>query len=161
MLKNILALLLLLFIVACTKDVPETDKSIIQTTEKNKINKLIESFYNDFNKGNIDSALTCISQDYKAILSESDEIVGLENYKRELNQYKTEYPEGRWQYSIEEMLIKDGMGYVIILSSFVMPDPLESKGNPVYSERSMKVLLKDSQGEWKIYRSVSVPLFTY
>ncbi|AFN74061.1 hypothetical protein MROS_0820 [Melioribacter roseus P3M-2] len=161
MLKKLSMLALILFMLACTKEVPESDKNIIQTTEKKKIVKLIETFYDNFNRGNIDSALTAVSKNYKGIVSEAEEISGVENYRKELFQYKTAYPEGRWKYSLEELFVRDGIGYVILLSSFVVPDPVEAQGNPIYSERSMKVLVKNSEGNWKIYRSVSVPVFTY
>ncbi|MGK9368414.1 hypothetical protein ACSSWA_05900 [Melioribacter sp. Ez-97] len=161
MLKKLSITGLILIMLACTKEVPETEKNILQTTEKKKIVKLIDSFYGNFNRGNIDSALTAVSKNYKGIVSEAEEISGVENYRKELFQYKTAYPDGRWKYSLEELFVRDGIGYVIILSSFVVPDPVEPEGNPIYSERSMKVLLKNNEGEWKIYRSVSVPVFTY
>ena len=42
-----------------------------------------------------------------------------------------------------------------------MPDVIEKNLNPIYSEKGIRILKKQKDGSWKIYRYVSTPIFTY
>jgi hypothetical protein len=47
------------------------------------------------------------------------------------------------------------------IGSFMVSDPIENKIIPVYSERSIRILKKQKEGTWKIFRFIAVPTFTY
>ncbi|MEG8946235.1 YybH family protein [Rosettibacter firmus] len=154
-------LLIILFISGCTKEVPETEKRISKTVEEEAIQKLIEHFYTAYNSGDIETAVTLIDEHYKGMAPDSEDVNGVDNLTNELYQFKNEYPEGKWEIKIEELTVENNLAYVIINGSFLMPDPIEKKMNPIYSERSIKILKKEKNEGWKIYRSISLPTFTY
>ncbi|MEM3373453.1 MAG: nuclear transport factor 2 family protein [Candidatus Anstonellales archaeon] len=154
-------LILILFVTACTKEVPESEKRIAKTAEEEAIRKLIDHFYTAYNSGDIETAVTLIDENYKGMAADSDDVIGVEALTNELYQYRKEYPEGKWEIKIEELSVENNLAYVIIYGSFLMPDPIEKKMNPIYSERSIKILKKDKNEGWKIFRSLSIPTLTY
>ncbi|MEJ5351217.1 MAG: nuclear transport factor 2 family protein [Melioribacteraceae bacterium] len=156
-----LSLILILFITACTKEVPESEKKIAKTADEEAIRKLIDHFYTAYNSGDIETAVTLIDENYKGIAADSEDVVGVEALTKELYQYRKEYPEGKWEINIEELTVQNDLAYVIINGSFFVPGPAIDKMNPIYSERSIKILKKDKNEGWKIFRSLSVPTLTY
>jgi len=156
-----LSLILILFITACTKEVPESEKKLAKTADEEAIRKLIDHFYTAYNSGDIETAVTLIDENYKGIAADSEEVVGVEALTNELYQYRKEYPEGKWEINIEELTVQNDLAYVIINGSFFVPGPSVEKMNPIYSERSIKILKKDKNEGWKIFRSLSVPTLTY
>jgi len=154
-------LILILFVTACTKEVPESENRIAKTAEEEAIRKLIDHFYTAYNSGDIETAVTLIDENYKGMAADSDDVIGVEALTNELYQYRKEYPEGKWEIKIEELSVENNLAYVIIYGSFLMPDPIEKKMNPIYSERSIKILKKDKNEGWKIFRSLSIPTLTY
>ncbi len=154
-------IILLLFFTACTKEVPESERKISKAVDEEAIRKLINHFYTAYNTGDIETAITLIDENYKGIVPDSEDVNGIENLTNELYQFKNEYPEGKWEFNIEELLIENNLAYVIMSGSFLMPDPIEKKMSPIYSERSIKILKKEKNEGWKIFRSLSFPTFTY
>ncbi|MEG8990445.1 nuclear transport factor 2 family protein [Ignavibacteria bacterium 4148-Me] len=154
-------LIFILFVTACTKEVPESEKRIAKTAEEEAIRKLIDHFYTAYNSGDIETAVTLIDENYKGMAADSDDVIGVEALTNELYQYRKEYPEGKWEIRIEELSVQNDLAYAIIYGSFLMPDPIEKRMNPIYSERSIKILKKDKNEGWKIFRSLSIPTLTY
>ncbi|MDH7603654.1 MAG: hypothetical protein QHH13_02020, partial [Melioribacter sp.] len=111
--------------------------------------------------GDIETAVTLIDENYKGMAADSDDVIGVEALTNELYQYRKEYPEGKWEIRIEELSVQNDLAYAIIYGSFLMPDPIEKRMNPIYSERSIKILKKDKNEGWKIFRSLSIPTLTY
>jgi ketosteroid isomerase-like protein len=71
------------------------------------------------------------------------------------------YPNGKWNIKCEEVNISGEFAYIMTIGSFMVFDPVEKKINPVYSERSIRILKKQKDGAWKIFRYIAVPAFTY
>ncbi|MCX7798522.1 MAG: nuclear transport factor 2 family protein [Melioribacter sp.] len=156
-----LPLIFIVILLACTKEVPESEKKISKTVEEENIRKLINHFYTAYNSGDIETAVSLVDTNYKGIAPDSEDVNGFEAMAKELYQYRNEYPEGKWEINIEELFIENDLAYVIISGSFLMPDPIEKKMNPIYSERSVKILKKYKNEGWKIFRSFSIPTFSY
>jgi uncharacterized protein (TIGR02246 family) len=160
--KKFFALILvLLSISACTKEVPEYEKKNIKTADEAAVRETIENYFAAYNAGDIESAAEYFDDNYKVISTDSLDVVGYENAKEDLLQYHKQYPKGKWDNKIEEITIADGYAIVISSGSFMLPDPLTEKPAPTYSERSIRVLKKDKNKMWKIYRYLSAPTFTY
>lgn len=156
-----ISLILIVVLVACTKEVPEAEKKISKTLEEENVRKLINHFYTAYNSGDIETAVSLIDTNYKGIAADSEDVNGIEAMTNELYQYRNEYPDGKWEINIEELFIENDLAYVIINGSFLMPDPIEKKMNPIYSERSIKILKRYKNEGWKIFRSFSIPTFSY
>jgi ketosteroid isomerase-like protein len=159
--KVILSLLLVLATSSCTKEVREDERKSAKTADEAAVRELIENYTTSYNAGDIDTAIEMIDANYRGVVADSSDIVGQEAMRNDLLQYRRLYPEGRWVTKIEEVLVSDGYAYVTCTSSFMMPHPIELKPSPVYSERSMRVLKKDKNLGWKIYRYLATPTFTY
>ena len=71
------------------------------------------------------------------------------------------YPDGKWNIKCEEVNISGEFAYVMTIGSFMVLDPIENKIIPVYSERSIRILKKQKERTWKIFRYIAVPTFTY
>ncbi len=159
--KYLSILFLITLLIGCTKEVPEAEKKLSKTIEEESVRKIINHYYTAFNSGDIETAVTLVDENYKGMAADSDDVIGVEALTNELYQYKNQYPEGKWEIQIEELSVQNDLAYVIIYGSFLMPDPIEKKMSPIYSERSIKILKKDKNEGWKIFRSLSVPTLTY
>ncbi len=160
--KNfILYFFILLILFSCTKEVPETEKRNVKSIDETAVRELIENYFAAYNAGDIETAAEYFDNNYKVIATDSIDVVGYENAKEDLLQYYRQYPKGKWENNIEEITIGDGYAYVISSGSFLQPDPITNKLEPTYSERSIRILKKDKNKMWKIYRYLSAPTFTY
>ncbi|MFA7228578.1 MAG: nuclear transport factor 2 family protein [Melioribacteraceae bacterium] len=149
------------FLTSCTKEVPETEKKQLKSYEEKNVRQTIENFTAAYNSNDIEKAVSFFESDYKGTVGDSEEITGLEALKNDLIQYRKQYAEGSWEINIEEIGISGEQAYVLTNSSFLMPDPIERKLNPIYSERAIRILKKQKNDGWKIYRYLATPTFTY
>lgn len=154
-------ILMIVLISACTKEVPEYEKKNIKTADEAAVRETIENYFTAYNAGDIETAAEFFDNNYKVISTDSLDIVGYENAKKDLLQYYKQYPKGKWENKIEEITIADGYAFVVSSASFMMPDPLTEKPAPTYSERSIRILKKDKNKMWKIFRYLSASIFTY
>lgn len=155
------SILLIIILAACTKEVPESEKKLAKTVDESAVREVIDHYYTAYNTGDIETAVTLCDESYKGIAADSDDVNGIEALKDELYQFRKEYPEGKWEINLDELVVQSDLAYVIINGSFLMPDPIQKKMNPIYSERSIKILRRNKTEGWKIYRSFSVPTFSY
>lgn len=146
---------------SCTKEVREDEKKSIKTADEAAIREVIENYTTAYNTGDIETAAEFFDSNYHGIVADSSDIIGPEAMRDDLLQYRRQYPEGKWETKIEEITIGDGYAYVICSSSFLMPNPIEKKPSPIYSERSIRVLRKGKNQGWKIFRFLATPTFTY
>lgn len=161
MYRFLIILLGVALITSCTKDVPENEKKIARTINESDVRTAIENFTNNYNSGNLEAAAAFLSDDYKAIIPDSDEAINKENYIKEITLLNQQYPDGKWEVKIEEIVLGEDLAIATVLSSFMLPNPIENNMAPSYSERSLKILKKIKNDGWKIIRSSSVPTFTY
>ncbi|NJD22262.1 MAG: hypothetical protein FIA82_06275 [Melioribacter sp.] len=154
-------LTILILITSCTKDVPETEKKITKTTDEDNARKTIQNFVDAYNINDLEKAMSFFDSDYKGVVADSDDLAGVEALSQELVNSQKKFPEGKWELMIDEVNISGEFAYLICSGSFLMPDVIEKKSNPVYSEKSIRILKKQKDGSWKIYRYVSTPIFTY
>ncbi len=154
-------ILFLLTIASCTKEVPETEKKLLKSSGEKSAEETIKNFAAAYNDNNIEKAVSFFDNNYKGAVGDSDYMTGLDSLREDLMQYRKQYPEGRWEINIDETIIAGDYACVLTTGSFLMPDPIEKKMNPVYSERAMRILKKQKSEEWKIYRSLATPTFTY
>ncbi|MCX7874827.1 MAG: DUF4440 domain-containing protein [Melioribacteraceae bacterium] len=160
--KNLLIIVLVLISFnACTKEVPENEKRNIKSIDEAAVREVIENYFAAYNSGDIETAAEYFDNGYKVIATDSLDISGYENAKEDLLQYHNQYPKGKWENKIEEIIISDGYAYVVASASFMQPDPLTNKLSPTYSERSIRILKKDKNKMWKLFRYLSAPTFTY
>ena len=151
----------LILIPACTKDVPEAEKKIIKTTDEDNARKTIQDFADAYNSKDLEKALSFFDLNYKGIVADSDDLAGVDALRNELINSQKKYPEGIWEIIIDEENISGEFAYFVCGGSFLMPDVIEKKMSPVYSEKSIRILKKQKDGSWKIYRYVATPIFTY
>lgn len=154
-------LMFLILIPACTKEVPETEKKIIKTADEDNARKTIQSFADALNNNDLEKMISFFDLDYKGVVADSDDLAGIDAFRNEIVNSKKKFPEGKWRILIDEQNISGEFAYFICSGSFLIPDVIENKLNPVYSEKSIRVLKKQKDGSWKIYRYVSTPIFTY
>jgi ketosteroid isomerase-like protein len=159
--KIFIFLLLTVFAVSCTKEVPETEKKSSKATYEKDIRKIIETYAQNFNSGNAEDAFMLFAEDFKAVVPDSDNTLDLTTYKDNLKGFRKQYPEGKLQIAIEEVLVSEELGTVQLFTSFMVPDVLNGKLAPAYSERSIIVLRKIKYDGWKIIRSLGTPAFSY
>ncbi|PKL83053.1 MAG: hypothetical protein CVV24_06930 [Ignavibacteriae bacterium HGW-Ignavibacteriae-3] len=149
------------FLSSCTKEVPETEKKLVKSLDEKYVRETIENYTASYNSNDIEKAVSLFEQDYKGTTGDAEDVVGVEALRNDLIQYRRQYPEGKWQININEINISGELAYVFTTGSFLMVDPIENKMNPVYSERTIKILKKQKNDGWKIYRSLAAPTFTY
>ena len=145
----------------CTKDVPETEKRISKTLEEESIIQTIKDFVVAYNNNDIEKALSLFDSNYKGVAVDSDEFAGVDALRNELINNRKQYPEGKWEINVDEINISGEFAYILSSGSFLMPDVIEKKMSPVYSEKSIRILKKNKNGIWKIFRYVAVPTFSY
>ncbi len=159
--RKIIFTSLLLIITACTKEVPETEKKISKALEEKSARGTIENFISAYNSNEIEKALSFFETNYKGIITDSDDIAGLDALRDDLIHYRKQYPDGKWEITFDEILISGELAYVFTSGSFLMLDPIERKMNPIYSERAIRILKKQKNDGWKIYRYLATPTFSY
>ena len=150
-----------IIISSCTKNVPETEKKIATSVDEKNAGETILNFATAFNENNIEKAVSFFDLDYKGVVSDSDDLAGIDALRNDLDHIRQLYPDGKLEVSIDEGNTSADFAYFICTSSYMATDIIEKKLSPVYSEKSIKILRKGKEGSWKIYRSVSTPIFTY
>lgn len=146
---------------ACTKEVREDEKKAAKTADEAAIREVIENYTTAYNAGDIETAVEFFDINYRGVVADSADIIGQDAIREDLLQYRRQYPEGKWKTRIEEITISDGYSYVLCASSFLMPNPIEQKLSPIYSERSIRILKKEKNQGWKFFRFLATPTFTY
>jgi ketosteroid isomerase-like protein len=159
--KIFILLLLTIFAVSCTKEVPETEKKSSKATYEKDIRKIIETYADNFNAGKTEDSFILFSEDFKAVVPDSDNALDLTTYKDNLKRFKKQYPTGKLQITIEEVFLSEELGTVQLFTSYLAPDVLDGKLSPVYSERSILIFRKIKYDGWKIIRSLGTPAFSY
>jgi len=159
--KKLLFASLLLITSACTKEVPETEKKFSKSFEEKSAKETVDNFISAYNSGDIDKALSFIDANYKGFAADSDNIEGLESFRTDLNHYRKQYTEGKWEIKFDEVTVAGEIAYVLTSGSFLMPDPIEKKMSPIYSERALRILKKQKNDGWKIYIYMATPMFSY
>jgi len=162
MIRSIIFFVLAVFIFSsCTKEVKEYEKSSAKSADEALITEVIENYTKAYNAGDIETAIEFIDVNYRGVVADSSDILGQEGVHNDLLQYRRQYPEGKWETKIDEITIGDGYAYVFCSSSFLLIHPIEQKYSPIYSEKSVRILRKEKNQGWKIYRYLSTPTFTY
>jgi hypothetical protein len=159
--KTFLFILLIVFVVSCTKEVPETEKKSAKTTYEKDIRKIFEAYADNFNSGNTEEVFVSFAENFKAVVPDSDNALDLTMYKDNLKRFRKQYPAGKLQITIEEIFVSEELGAVQLFTSFMAPDVLDGKLAPVYSERNIILLHKIKYDGWKIFRSLGTPAFSY
>ncbi len=159
--RSILILLTVVFISACTKQVPEGEKKLSRSSEEMAVEQTIMNFVEAYNSNDIEKAITFFESDYRGMVSDSDDVVGLDMLGNDLIQYRKQYPGGKWEIKIDEVNISGELAYVFTSGSFLMPDPIEDKMSPIYSERAIRILRKQKNDGWNIFRYLATPTFSY
>lgn len=152
---------LLLILSACTKEVPETEKKLSKSIEEKFLIETIDNFISAYNANEIEKAISYFDTNYKGFTTDSDDIEGVDALRNDLIHYRKQYPDGKWEIKYEEVTVAGEFAYVLTSSSFLMPDPIEGKMNPIYSERAIRILKKQKSDGWKIYRYMATPMFSY
>ena len=154
-------LLLVIGIIACTKEVPEGTKKISKSAEEITAAIIVEDFFVAYNSNDVEKAISFCDADYKEVLPDSDDVVGINGLRNDLARYRKQYPEGKWEIKIEETIVSGEFAYVMSKESFLMPAPVAENMNPIYSERSIRILKRQKDNKWKIFRYIGVPTFSY
>ncbi|MCX6169366.1 MAG: hypothetical protein NTX65_08500 [Ignavibacteriales bacterium] len=159
--KSILILSIIILFSACTKQVPEGEKRLVRTSEEKAVEQTVMNFIDAYNSNDMDKAVSFFESDYKGIISDSDDVVGVDMLRNELIQYKKQYPAGKWEIKIDEIDFSGELAYVFTTGSFLMQDPIENKMSPIYSERAVRILRKQKNDGWYIFRYLATPTFSY
>ena len=159
--KFIPFILLLVIAASCTKEVPESEKKIAKTTSEKEIKDLIEKFVTSFNSGEFEKLPLYFTSDYGGYIPDSDSALSSTEYQNELQKFHARYPDGKLLVNIENVYVSEDLAAVQTFSSFMTYDPIEGKLSPASSERSIKLLRKTKNEGWKIFKSLSIPAFSY
>jgi ketosteroid isomerase-like protein len=159
--RKILFTSLLLILTACTKEVPETEKKLSKSLEEKSARETVENFVAAYNSDDIAKAVSFFEADYKGVVADSDDVVGFDALRDDLIHYRKQYPNGKWEIKFDEILVSGELAYVFTSGSFLMHDPIEKKMNPIYSERAIRILKKQKNDGWKIFRYMAIPMFSY
>lgn len=154
-------LFLLILIFSCTKEIPESSRKISKSTQENSVREVVENYFLAFNNQDIESALFFIDTEYRGVVYDSSDIIGADALFAELSKNKNLFEGGKWSNEIEEIIVSGSIAYVRTTSSFLKFDPIEKKDNPVYTEKSFRILKKQKDDSWKIFRYIAVNSFTY
>jgi len=136
-------------------------KKISKSVEETNVISTIDNFISAYNSNDIEKAVTFLDLNYKGVVTDSDNVVDILEAKNALYSLMNHYPDGKWKVKCEEVNISGEFAYVMTIGSFMVLDPIENKIIPVYSERSIRILKKQKEGSWKIFRYIAVPAFTY
>ena len=159
--KNLLFASLLLITAACTKEVPETEKKLSKSFEEKSVKETVDNFISAYNSGDVEKALSFVDPGYKGFATDSDDIEGLDSFRNDLNHYAKQYRDGKWEIKFDEVTVAGEIAYVLTSGSFLIPDPIEKKMSPIYSERALRILRKQKNDGWKIYIYMATPMFSY
>lgn len=159
--KLLLVLSVSLFLSGCTKQIHDGEKKVSKSVEENNVINTINGFISAFNSHDIEKAVSFLDLEFKGVVADSDNVIGLIEAKNALNSLMKHYPDGKWNLKYEEINVSGEFAYVMTLGSFMVLDPVENKINPVYSERSIRILKRQKEGSWKIYRYIAIPAYTY
>jgi len=159
--QNLIFFLPVILLFSCTKEVPENNKKIIRSVDDVSISKTIDGFFSSYNSSNFDSLAFYLDADYKGFIADSDDAVGPQSTINDLKQFRRRYSEGKWEYKIEEINTSGDFAEVLTTASFMMPGPAKGSLNPAYSERSIRILKKQKDDGWKIFRYIAIPTFSY
>jgi len=151
----------ILLLVGCTKQTPEGERKISKSVEENNVVGTIDSLISAYNSHDIEKAVSFLDLDFKGVVADSDNVVGYTEAKNAFYNLMKHYPDGKWNIKSEEVNISGEFAYVMTMGSFMVLDPIENKIIPIYSERSIRILKKQKEGTWKIFRYIAVPAFTY
>ncbi len=159
--RSLSILLLILVMISCTKEVPEGTKKISKSADEVNAAKTVEDFFTAYNSNDVEKAISYCDTDYKEAIPDSDDVVGIDGLRNDLVRYRKQYPDGKWEIKIEEVTASGDFAYVMSKGSFMMPSPIAGNINPNYSERSIRILKRQKEGKWKIFRYIGVPTFSY
>jgi hypothetical protein len=159
--KYIFIALSLFLLSSCTKDVPERNKKVVKSSEEVSVSSAISGFIDAYNQNDMVLAATFLDDNYKGIIADSDETVNAQATINDLIRYRRQYPEGKWKIEIEELYMGSEYAYTMTKASFLIPGPVMGSVNPIYSERSIRILRKQKDDSWKIYRYIATPTFSY
>ncbi|MCK9279553.1 MAG: nuclear transport factor 2 family protein [Melioribacteraceae bacterium] len=152
---------LMLLVGACTKEVPEYERKINSNVDENEVRKKIESYAESYNSGNPDALSNIFDESYVRITPEENDLVGLESFEKEITNYMSQYPGGKWKINIEQVDVSGELASVTTRSVFEKNYEGSDLPSTVYSERALYILKKHREGTWKIARSMSFPIYTY
>ena len=150
-----------ILLTACTKEVPETEKKSTRSANENDIRNLFLTLESSYNDGVFEKTISEYTNDFCAYDPDSDSSVNLIDYKNELAGYKNRNQESRLKINIEGIFISDDLAAVQTFSSFMMYNPIEKKYSATSSRRSINLLRKIRNDGWKIFRSLSIPAYSY
>jgi ketosteroid isomerase-like protein len=160
--KRLISFITILLIIAgCTKQKSEEVKEISKPIDENNVVNAINGFISAFNSHDIEKAVSFLDLDFKGVVADSDNVVGIFEARNAYYSLMNHYPEGKWNIKCEEVNISGDFAYVMTIGSFMVLNPIENKIIPVYSERSIRILKRQKEGTWKIFRYIAVPAFTY
>ena len=159
--KLIIVISVILITAGCTKQTPEGEKIISKSIEENNVINTIDSFISAYNFHDIEKSISFLDLNYKGVVVDSDNVIDISEAKNAFYNLMKHYPDGKWNIKCEEVNISGEFAYVMTIGSFMVSDPIENKIVPVYSERSIRILKKQKEGTWKIFRYIAVPTFTY
>jgi len=151
----------ILLLAGCTKQTPEGEKKSTKSVEENNIINTIDGFISAFNSHDIEKAVSFLDLDYKGVVADSDNVLGVTEVKNAIYSLMKQFPDGKWNIKYEEVNVSGEIAYVMTKASFMVLDPVENKITPLFSERSIRILKRQKNGGWKISRYIAVPAFTY
>jgi len=151
----------IIFVVSCTKEVPETEKKLTKAVNEAEISKIIQDFQSSINSNDINAAINFLTEDFSSFVPDCDTAIDLYTFKNNLTLFKKQYPNGLIKIDIEEIFVSEELASVQTFTSYMNRDPVEEKMNPVYSERSIKLLRKQKLGSWKFFRMLSTTAYSY
>jgi hypothetical protein len=152
--KNIISFIIILLITlsACTKEVPDRAKRLEESEEKNS-ESIIKLWYENINENNFTDAGNLLADNYSETGYNRVEIKGKTFAEKYWREFKSKNPDVEFLFSMDNLEM--GANFTFAQLNITLKDSVT--GNTT-NLKSLKILIKDKEGNWKIYRSFEFPV---
>jgi hypothetical protein len=151
-----IAVTIVLLLSACTKEVPENDKKLLRSIDEKNVQETIDNYYSAINSGDIEKAASFIDYNFRGVMPDMSEIIGINAFKNNLGSAQIKYQGWKWEIKYNEINILGDYAYSITSASILVNNKAIKKMNDICSEKTIRILKRQKTDGWKIFRSVAV-----
>jgi ketosteroid isomerase-like protein len=150
------AVTMALLLSACTKEVPENDKKLTKSVDEKNIQETIDNYYSALNSGDIEKAASFVDYNFRGVLQDMSEIIGINSFTNNLRLAQKKFLGWKWEIKFNEINVFGDYAYSITSASILVNNKAIKKLNDVCSEKAIRILKRQKNGGWKIFRFIAV-----